>query len=133
MEHPEVGTPKKVYTQFDISGDNYDPVKTDVQEVLRRGVNVNKMMMLDIDLTQDKDFCPVMDIIAWECQDGVRPNQRKMLGYGTMKIAEMFADFYKDIAKNFPSDPHAQVTSAYVKYPIFLLFFFYFSLFLFID
>lgn len=90
MDHPEIGEPKKVYTQFDISGDNYDPIKTNVQEVARKGVNVNKMMMIDIDLTQDKEFCPVMDIIAWECSDGVRPNLRKMLGYGMIKIADMF-------------------------------------------
>ena len=67
----EVGKiqPKKCYSTFDISGDEFEPVKTDPIKIKNGGININKLISLDIDIPHNKHFCPMLDICAWDVSD----------------------------------------------------------------
>lgn len=86
MEHPEIGEPRKISTSFDISGDRYDPEYVSSLQVKRRGINVNKLLNINVDMFTDKDLCSVMDILAWECSKGDENGERKMFGGGSLNI-----------------------------------------------
>lgn len=41
-----------------------------------------------------------MDIISWECSDGEESGERKMFGYGCLKLAEVFESYLKKVNKD---------------------------------
>lgn len=42
--------PKKCSVSFDVSGDQYDPVKTDVKPINNQGININKIETIELDI-----------------------------------------------------------------------------------
>lgn len=92
MEHPDLGEPNRISTSFDISGDSYDPEYVVGQEIKRRGINVNKLLNLNIDMVSQEELCPVMDIVTWECSDGDNVGERKMFGVGSLNLNTVLSD-----------------------------------------
>lgn len=78
--------PKKGYVTFDISGDEYDAIKSETVRIKNKGICVNKLIKLDIDLPNNKNFCPTMDICAWVMEDGIL--DKWLLGYGSINLYE---------------------------------------------
>jgi hypothetical protein len=70
-------TPTNVAVSFDISGDAYDPIYTDYKKVKARGVNINRLIPLTVDVPKNQNFCPVIDCYVWNQN---LPDEPKLLG-----------------------------------------------------
>ena len=46
-------TPSNVCISFDISGDDYDPIYTDYKKVKDKGVNINRLIPLNVDVPRN--------------------------------------------------------------------------------
>ena len=45
--------PSNLAVSFDISGDSFDPIFTDYKKVKNGGVNINRLISLDIDIPRN--------------------------------------------------------------------------------
>lgn len=45
--------PTNVAVSFDISGDDYDPIYTDFKKVKDKGVNINRLIPIKIDVPKN--------------------------------------------------------------------------------
>lgn len=46
-------TPSNVSISFDISGDDYDPIYTDYKKVKEKGVNINRLIPITVDVPKN--------------------------------------------------------------------------------
>lgn len=69
--------PTNVAVSFDISGDDYDPIYTDYKKVKDKGVNINRLIPIKIDVPKNQNFCPVIDCYVW---NQINPDKPKLLG-----------------------------------------------------
>ena len=47
-----------------------------------------------IDLPEDLDFCPIMEITAYDCTAG-KESKNKLFGFGALHLNEVFKKSYK--------------------------------------
>lgn len=65
---------------FKVSGSPLEE-KTDVTKVKLGGMNINRLINIELDAPNNQNFCPVMDVFTWEETPG---KPRKLLGTTTI-------------------------------------------------
>jgi hypothetical protein len=94
-----VGTiaPNNVAVSFDIGGDDYDLIFTDYKKVMARGVNINRLIPLIVEVPKNQHFCSVINCYLWN-QD--LPEKPKLIGVQTMDLAKILKEYYRRIKLN---------------------------------
>eukprot|EP01016_Furgasonia_blochmanni_P049256 TRINITY_DN7455_c0_g1_i2.p1 TRINITY_DN7455_c0_g1~~TRINITY_DN7455_c0_g1_i2.p1 ORF type:complete len:1220 (-),score=269.58 TRINITY_DN7455_c0_g1_i2:385-4044(-) len=84
--------PYKASVSFDISGDDYDAIKTDPMKIENGGVNINKYIDLKVDVPYNRTFCPIMDIYLLE---NTNYGEEIMLGIASVDLSEFLSSYYE--------------------------------------
>lgn len=55
------------------------------------GININRTVSMDIDVPNNQNFSPVLDVFAWDHQ----ANDKRLLGNATIQLGQILANYYK--------------------------------------
>jgi hypothetical protein len=61
--------PEKCSVSFDVSGDDNEAMFTDAKPVLNGGLTLNRLISLELDVPNNQNFCPILDVYMWEESD----------------------------------------------------------------
>lgn len=56
------------------------------------GININRLIGLDLDVPNNQNFCPVMDVFTWEESPG---QDKKLLGTTSIQLSQILSSYYK--------------------------------------
>jgi hypothetical protein len=83
---------QKASISFDISGDTNEPMYTDTMRIRDSGVNVNRILPLMLDVPNNQNFSPVMDVFAWENTDG---EDKMMMATTSIQLSTILSNYYR--------------------------------------
>lgn len=85
MEHPEF-KPQMASVKFSISGE--DSVKSKIytkpMKIIDCGININKLKSFECELPNNRYFCPLLEVSAWETSP--ENDEKKIIGFGCFEL-----------------------------------------------
>lgn len=63
------------------------------------GININKIETIKLDVPNNQNFCPVLDVYLWEESSD---SDKKLLGLTTIQLSEILDSYYKK--RKLPAD-----------------------------
>jgi hypothetical protein len=91
-EHVDGIDPSTCSVSFDVSGDDADAFFTDPMKVKAGGININRLVSLSLDVPNNQNFCPVLDVFVWEETPG---KPKTLLGTTTIQLSQILSNYYK--------------------------------------